>query len=281
MVCVSCGRLVGVRDERCFHCGRRNPGLFGFSPVLRRLGADLGFVKLLIGACGALYVVSLLLSPGALQFTGLMRLFAPGERAILLLGASGALPVFGLGHWWTVLSASLLHGGLLHILFNMLWVRDLAPGVANLYGAGRMVLIWTAASIMGFGLSSAAQAFLPPFPLLGGGGRYTLGASAAIFGLLGALVCYGQRSGQSAMQKQIWTWAAAMFIFGLVMPGIDNWAHAGGFLGGYGMARALDPLKPERIQHLVAALLCLAVTALSVALSVVTGLRLLAQIDRG
>ena len=62
----------------------------------------------------------------------------------------------------------------------------------------------------------------------------------------------------------------------LVMPGVDNWAHAGGFAGGYGAARALDPLKPERIQHLAWALVSLALTAVSVALSAVLGGRLLA-----
>lgn len=270
-----------MRDDRCFHCGRRNPGLFGFAHLLRRLGGDLGFVKLLIGACATLYAVSLLMTPGAFQMTGLLRLFSPGERAILLLGGSGALPVWGLGHWWTVLSASLLHGGILHILFNMMWVRDLGPAVANLFGAGRMVLIWTAASAVGFGASSTAQAFLPPFPLLGGGGRYTLGASAAIFGLLGALVCYGRRSGQSAMRQQVWTWAVVMFLFGLVMPGVDNWAHAGGFAGGYGAALGLDPLKPERLQHLLLALLCLVLTAFSVVASYVLGSRILTQISSG
>ena len=46
VVCPSCGRLVGVRDEACFNCGQRNPALWGFAPALRRLGNDLGFVKL-------------------------------------------------------------------------------------------------------------------------------------------------------------------------------------------------------------------------------------------
>jgi rhomboid protease GluP len=225
-----------------------------------------------------LYLISLLLSPGALEMSGLMTLFSPGRRALFLLGASGAGPVWGLGHWWTVLSASLLHGGLVHILFNMLWVRDLAPPVANLYGAGRMVLIWTAASIVGFTASSTAQAFLPPFPLLGGGrADLTVGASAAIFGLLGALVCYGRRTGQSAMRQQVWTWAIVMFVFGLVMPGVDNWAHAGGFAGGYAAARALDPLKSERVQHLALALACLVATLLAVLLSVFLGTRYLAE----
>ena len=48
-----------------------------------------------------------------------------------------------------------------------------------------------------------------------------------------------------------------LFIFGFIMPGVDNWAHAGGFAGGYATAKFLDPLRPERLDHLIAALLCL------------------------
>lgn len=258
----------------------RNPSLWGFAPVLRRLGADLGFVQLLIGGCSILYLVSVLMSPGALEFRAdLFGLFAPDSRALFLLGASGPLPVYGLGHYWTVLSASWLHGGLLHILFNMMWVRQLAGPVSELFGAGRLVLIWTAASIVGFTLSSTASAFLPALPLLGSHAPFTVGASASIFGLLGALVCYGQRTGQSAMRQQVWTWAVAMFLFGVLMPGVDNWAHAGGYLGGWAAARALDPLKSERGVHMIWALVCLVLTALSIALSILTGAQLLRALE--
>ena len=255
--------------------------MWGFAPLLRRLGADLGFEKLLIGGCSVLYLVSVLMSPGALQPRGILQLFAPDTRTLFLLGASGALPVFALGHVWTLLSASWLHGGLLHIFFNMMWVRQLAGPVAELYGAGRMILIWTAASIVGFGLSSTASAFLPPLPILGGRAPFTVGASAAIFGLLGALVCYGRRTGQRAMHQQVWTWAVAMFIFGLVMPGVDNWAHFGGFAGGFAAARGLDPLKPEHTRHMLWAIVCLVLTAVSIVLSIVTGAQLLRAIEGG
>ena len=63
--------------------------------------------------------------------------------------------------------------------------------------------------------------------------------------------------------------AAILFVIGLVMPGIDNWAHAGGFGGGYLMARWLAPLKPERTDHQIAALLCIGLTILSVVASLV------------
>ena len=66
-----------------------------------------------------------------------------------------------------------------------------------------------------------------------------------------------------------------LFIFGLVFPGVDNYAHGGGFLGGYVVAMWLDPMKPERGDHLVAALICLALSALSIIASVIFGLPLL------
>jgi rhomboid protease GluP len=61
-----------------------------------------------------------------------------------------------------------------------------------------------------------------------------------------------------------------LFVFGFIMPNVDNFAHLGGFLGGYAAARWLDPLRQERVDHLIAAIVCIAVTALSVVASVVT-----------
>jgi rhomboid protease GluP len=69
-------------------------------------------------------------------------------------------------------------------------------------------------------------------------------------------------------------WAIAMFIFGLVMPGVDNYAHAGGFAGGYLASVVLDPLKPERIDHMLMAVVCLGLSVLSIVVSVLHGLAL-------
>ena len=62
VVCASCGSLVGVNDEQCYTCGRRNPGLWGFAPLLRRLGNDVGFVPLVVYGCSAVYVVGLIVT---------------------------------------------------------------------------------------------------------------------------------------------------------------------------------------------------------------------------
>jgi len=275
VVCPSCGSLVGVNDERCYTCGRANPGLWGFAPLVRRLGNDFGFVPLVMWGCSGLYVATLLVSGESIQMNGLFSFLSPSVKTLFLFGASGAVPVFGFGRWWTVVSASWLHAGLLHLLFNMLWIRQLGPAAADIYGAARMVIIYTVAGIAGFLLSSVAGAVFGslPIPVLRGA-SFTVGASAPIFGLLGALVYYGRRSGSSLVSGQARSYAITLFLFGLIMPGVDNYAHAGGFLGGYLCAQILDPLKRERGDHLFVAFACLAISVLSVVASILYGISL-------
>jgi rhomboid protease GluP len=274
VICASCGVLVGVNDDTCYNCGRRNPSLWGYAPAFRALGTDLGFVPFLTGTCVVLYALSLLLSGSNIGMNGIFSFLAPSHVALRLLGESGAVPIFVDGWWWTVLSAGWLHGSALHILFNMMWVRQLAPATAEMYGPGRMVIIYTAAGVSGFALSSLAAVYLPRLPFLRGS-LYTVGASAAIFGLLGALVYYGRRSGSSHVGSQATSYALIMGLFGFIMPGIDNYAHAGGFVGGYLAGWLLDPLKPERIDHLVIAVLCLVASLASITASAVRGLQIL------
>ena len=245
--------------------------MWGFAPLLRRLGQDLGFGPFVIVASVGLFLATLVASGNPLGGQGLMSFLSPDSTALILFGASGAVPVFQLGWWWTVLSAGWLHGGLLHILFNMNAVRQLAPPVADLYGAGRMMLVYTAGGVVGFTASSVMGHFAPGVPLLGGS-RLTIGASAPIFGLVGALAYYGHRSGSSAMKAMALQNAAIMFAMGLFLPGIDNWAHAGGFAGGWLMSKWLDPLTRERVDHLIAGLICVLLTALAVLASLVNGL---------
>ena len=70
-------------------------------------------------------------------------------------------------------------------------------------------------------------------------------------------------------------YALLLGVFGLIFPGVDNWAHAGGFLGGYLSGLTLDPLKRERVDHMLIAIACLAITLLAIAASIITALPLL------
>jgi rhomboid protease GluP len=270
VICASCGVLVGVNDDTCYNCGRRNPSLWGYAPALRALGADLGFVPFVIGTCVIVFGLTLVFSQGEAGASGMLGLVSPSNRALFLFGASGAIPVFIGERWWTVLSAGWLHGGILHIFMNMMAVWQLAPAVAELFGAGRMTIIYTVSGITGFALSSFAGAFLPDLFFLRGG-DFTVGASASIAGLIGAILAYSHRSGSSAARSYAKIYVLMLVLLGMFFPAIDNYAHAGGFGGGYLMARLLDPLKPERIDHIAIAVLLLIASLASIVVSIVHG----------
>jgi len=261
-LCPSCGKLVGVNDDVCLNCGRRRPGMWGLTSVVRNLGKDAGFFQLVIAGNVFLYLAMLAVDPQHIQMGGLFSLGGPSQASLLRFGASGALPVFYLHRWWTVLSAGWLHAGLLHIGFNLYWIRILAPETAELYGPGRMVMLYTAASIGGFAASSVVQS-------LGLGGAVTVGASAPILGLLGAMVAYSRRTGSGVVGRTAWSYAIYMIVFGFLMRGVDNAAHVGGFAAGFIAGYLLDPRKQETGNHLLGAVVCIAATVAAVVASLV------------
>jgi len=268
MLCPSCGQLVGVNDEQCLNCGRRNPGLWGFGPSLGAFVREVQLAPVVMWGCGMLYILSLAIDWNGMEGggAGLLGVLSPSGRSLLKLGMSGGVPVFLYHHWWTLLSAGWLHGGILHIVFNMMAVRDLGPLVSQLYGTSRTTIIYTVASVFGFVASSSVFMYLP---ILGGAAQ-TMGASAAVSGLIGALLHYGRRGGSSLIATHARGWAIGVLIFGFVVPGVDNWAHLGGLAAGYLASMVLDPLRPERPSHAILAVACVLASAAAVAASVLT-----------
>ena len=134
-----------------------------------------------------------------------------------------------------------------------------------------MVIVYTVSSVSGFFLSSFL-AYYGQIPFFFGAG-YTIGASAPVFGLLGALVYYGRRGGSSMVRSQAMSYAVILFVFGIVSPGggIDHYAHLGGFGGGFLTARVFNPHEPERFNHMLGALGCLLMTALAIVVSILGG----------
>jgi len=238
---------------------------------LRQLEGVLSLWPLVGWVCGALYLATLATDPKGFSAGGAMDFFAPSPERLMAFGASGYLPVFEMGRWWTVLSASWLHGNLLHLGMNMYGLFQIAPAVERLYGTGRTWLLYIFAGVTGF-LCSSVSPFLPRLlAMMLGSGGFTIGASASLFGMFGALVHASRRGGNRAAGQMVWTWALAMFIFGL-LPGlnVDNWAHLGGFVGGWVLAHVLDPQREERIDHLVGAAVCLLASAGAVIWSLVS-----------
>ena len=231
--CPKCGRLVGATEERCPFCGAWRPGMFGYGPWLQRTFGNVDLSNVITAVCVVLYVFSLALDPAsALHMRGIFDILAPSGQALFRLGMTGG-PAIDFGQWWTVFTACFLHGSLLHIAFNMVVMRRYLPMVEHLFGTARSFLIFMTAGVLGFLLSNVATH------------SNTIGASGAIFGLLGALISYGRRSGQSQVTQQLATSAGIMFLYGFFMPSVNNWAHAGGFIGGF-IAAELMPTSGQR-----------------------------------
>ena len=237
--------------------------MWGFGGPLGALLRRWNFTNAVTATCVVLYVASLVADPGALlRPRGLFAIFSPSVAALGMLGASGSFP-WALGYWWTVFTAIYLHGGLLHIAFNLLWIRQLGPAVEEIYGPSRLVVIFTVAGVAGFAASIAM------------GNALTVGASGSIFGLLGAIVAFGRKRGGhigTMVFRQYGQWALILFILGFLMPGVDNWAHAGGFAAGFvtGLVLSLAEHQAETPVDRLLAGLAVGVTILGFALAVWT-----------
>jgi len=263
MLCPHCRRLISIDEPACPYCGLSRPGSRKASLFFSRFSAGFpDLVRTIIYANAVFFLLSLFLNPSSLGFTANpIGLLAPSEGSLFLLGATGAIPVGQYGRWWTLISASFLHGGILHIFFNMAALWQLGPFVMREFGASRFVLIYLLAGIAGFYLS-----VLVGIPL-------TIGASASICGLIGAILYYGKSRGGfygEAIYRQAMGWVLGLVLFGLLIPGINNWAHGGGVLAGILLAFAAGYQERRRETFILQVLagLCVLLTVAVLALAV-------------
>ena len=138
------------------------------------------------------------------------------------------------GEAWRLVTPVFLHAGLLHIGVNMYSLWALGPAVERFFGHARFLIVYLLSGISGVLLSLV----MSPDP--------SVGASGAIFGLLGALATflYLHRAtfGQlGAMQLRQLVFVALINLGMGLAPGIDNWGHVGGLVAGAGMAWFLGP----------------------------------------
>ena len=265
ILCPRCGRLTHPDADECLVCGLKRPGRWQWASGISRLARTGSFTGLVTVACVALYVLSLVIDPAAaLSPRSPFDLFSPSGRALDWLGMTGAHAWYQ-GRWWTLLTAMYLHGSLLHILFNVLWIRQLGPAVQELYGSARLVVIFTVSGAAGFVVSNVVSSYP------------TVGASGAIFGLLGAMVAYGRRRGGAfgaMVLRQYGQWALVLFMLGFFMSGVNNLAHAGGFAGGFltGLVLSLSERRQETTGERMVAAALIALTALAFALALWTAI---------
>ena len=254
ILCPNCNKLISVDEPACPHCGVSRPGSWWKSLLTTKglLGSE-RIIKTIVYTNVGMYLISLLMNPSRMGLsTNPFTFLSPSSNALILLGSTGTIPIDQMHRWWTLISANYLHGGLLHILFNMIALHQIAPFVIREYGVNRFVSLYTLGGIIGFLVSYVF------------GVRFTLGASAAICSLIGANLYYGKSRGGTygqAIYKQMSGWLLGLLLLGF-LPGINNWGHGGGIMGGIVVAYLLgyEEKKRENLIHKSLGGICVVLT---------------------
>jgi len=239
ILCPGCRKLISADELNCPYCGLARPGLHNTVGAFRKIFRGSNPIAVIIYVNTALFVLALLLDPRAIfSAGGLFDFLSPSGQSLFLLGASGTIPVRQFSRVWTLISASFLHASAIHILFNMMALYQLGQFVLREFGFYRFVNLYLLSGVAGFAVSVLF------------GVSFTLGASASICGIIGAIIYYGKNRGGyygEAIYKQAMAWVVGLIILGILFSGINNWAHAGGLTAGILLARlsGYNDQKPE------------------------------------
>lgn len=252
-VCPHCGALVDRADATCMRCGTA-VGSWRGQAVMRALGL------VLPAWCP---VTALLLAANVIWFAltvlcfGLRGLISPDPAALVKMGA--LVPgYFWEGAYWQLITYGYQHGGLLHIVFNLVTLSQVGPFLERQFGGKRFFAVYTLA-LIGGGLADVL--------IRGPAVMLIVGASGALFGLIGLGMSFAHFYGgpQGHEQRNFFLkWALYGFVFGALV-GADNVAHAGGFAVGAALGWVL-----EREQRAGSTRFAGVWTAAAVALAVLT-----------
>lgn len=226
-MCPHCRAFVDNKQKTCEYCGNPLP-----APAARRLkreeklrnrGMQSGFTTMILLLINtALFAASWILTS---RFTGESGFLAGIDGKVLhMLGAKFSLSIQHHGEWWRLFTANFLHGGLLHLGFNSMSLFNLGPLAEGLFGTSRFLVLYLGSGFCGFVASMFWSDAL------------SIGASASICGLIGAMYGFGRIHPNSQLRSVALRWIIAIGVFGLLFPAIDNAAHLGGLAAGFGFA---------------------------------------------
>jgi rhomboid protease GluP len=230
--CIRCGRQLSgftLGKKICPWCKQHEAEQRGevvenarqpvmATPWVRRGESTISLTQIIFGINAAVFLGMALAASSILDF--------PPAELVRWGGNVGALTISG--EWWRLLTNIFIHGGIIHIAFNMWCLWNLGQLAESLYGR------WTYATIYlicGLGASLCSAGWHPYVP--------SVGASGAIFGLAGALIAafkLGEfsvpRAALSGTLRSLGAFVFYNLIFGFALPGIDNAAHIGGLVTG-------------------------------------------------
>jgi rhomboid protease GluP len=197
----------------------------------------LGFCCLLYGAS---FLWTVRLGGGGISTGGMLGADIGGINSRVLLNLGASLPLgYMIQEPWRFVTAVFLHASFLHIAFNLWGLMILGPMVEELYGSARYLFVFVATGAIGYVLSSVS-------------GHFSVGASGALLGLMGVAlaVTWGkQHAGAQAIQSQMIFWLLITVVQGFLFPGIDNYAHFGGFATGFVLGKLMKDRPPVTPQE--------------------------------
>lgn len=215
-ICTSCMHPAPV-GIRCPECAGKAPGA---KSQVQRGRSFRG-----ISATGRRYTVTLAL----VIINVVIFLFELAQGVGISGGGPSSIitrgglygPAVANGETWRIVTSGFIHESLLHVAFNMwvLWVLGVA--FESYVGSRRMVIVYGISLLWG---AAGALLFSP--------GALTIGASGAIFGLMGALVVMFRQRGIAVMQSGLGVLIVLNLVFTLTVPGVSIGGHIGGLIGG-------------------------------------------------
>ncbi len=242
-LCPVCGALVGIKATRCHECGASLH--FSLAALSKKLSALFGeneapVTTVLLIANILMFGVSWLAMASAGGGGGFRILWGMGGETMYRLGASFGPSIFGQHEWYRLVTAMFLHGGLIHIGFNMMALMQFGPALEELYGSARYLFFYVVTGMFGFLVSAAL-------------GNYSLGASGALLGLVGLMLAITTKRGGSYMREirsRLITSVAILFLLGFSGAGIDNYAHAGGLALGFALGKVFADRQPMNVKEI-------------------------------
>ena len=238
-MCPNCRAFITTSDRTCPYCEVQ----VGEKAIDRRAPADL--LGGLIPHAHFTTVLILLINVGLYVAMALHGTRTGGSagwtdfpgRTLFDFGAKFG-PALREGEWWRLITAGFLHGGLLHIAMNSWVLFDLGARTEENYGTARFLVFYIASTITGF---YGSYLWSP--------GSLSVGSSAGIFGLIGAMIALGVRDGSaygSEVRRMYTQWAIYGLVMGFLFSYTDNAAHVGGIVGGFAIAYVAGTPRLQR-----------------------------------
>ena len=244
-MCPACRALIDRKDRVCPLCGERvsevsqaglGRALDSILPQQARYTTMLLSVNLFL--FGLMLLATIRVRGG--EFSGNLLFGGIDVLTLVRFGAKYGFLIAD-GEWWRFVTPVFLHGSLIHIGFNSWVLFDLGPAVEGLYGPQKFLVLYITT-----GAASFVASFLwsPNVP--------SVGASGAIFGLIGVMIAYGYRNRRSvsdSVRNMFVRYAIYMLAFGILFRRlhIDNAAHIGGLVSGIAFGWLVSDL-PELTQ---------------------------------